>query len=513
MMQQDAPAKLLYQANEVRALDRHIIEDFSIPGIELMERAARFSLNSLLERWPNIHRIIVLCGTGNNGGDGYLLAALASQQNLSVTLIAVGSTSKLHGDALSAYKMALDVGLVAKPLSDQKQGDQDFFTFQDENTVLIDAMLGTGLNKEVEGDYATAIQLCNDTQVPTLAIDIPSGLSSDTGQPLGPTIQAELTCTFIGKKIGLMTGRGRSYAGELKFHSLGAPSRAYNEVKACAKILSLSALRRQIAARPLHAHKGLYGHVLLIGGNKGYGGAINLAAQACARMGAGLTSVATHPDHTYSLLSRCPEVMVKGVTHANQLINLLSAASVIVIGPGLGRDAWAEQMLYHAIQAGKPMVFDADALNLVASKPQWLNNNTAPRVFTPHPGEAARLLACTTAFAESDRLRTLHQLNEKFNCHIVLKGSGTLICDSDGSTSLCPYGNPGMASGGMGDVLSGMLGALWAQTEWSNDFATQLAVSLHAKAADIAAQTQGERGLLASDLIPIARALLNTKTV
>ena len=513
MMQQDDPAKLLYQANEVRALDRHIIEGFSIPGIELMERAARFSLNSLLERWPNTQSITVLCGTGNNGGDGYILAALACQKNLTVTLVAVGSPSKLRGDALSAYKMALDAGLTVKSLSDQKQSGQDFAGFQDEHTVIVDAMLGTGINKEVEGDYATAILLCNDSQAPILAIDIPSGLSSDTGQPLGPTIEAELTCTFIGKKIGLMTGQGRSYTGELKFHSLGAPARAYEEVKASADILSLSALSKKITARPLHAHKGRYGHVLLIGGNKGYGGAISLAAQACARMGAGLTSVATHPDHIYSLLSRCPEVMTKGVTHANQLASLLDAASVIVIGPGLGRDAWAEQMLYHAIQTDKPMILDADALNLIASKPQWLTNNFAPRIFTPHPGEAARLLACSTDGAESDRLSTLHQLNKKFGCHIVLKGSGTLICDSDGNTSLCPYGNPGMASGGMGDVLSGILGALWAQTELDKNFATRLAVSLHAKAADIAAQTKGERGLLASDLIPIARALLNAKPV
>jgi len=503
-------SKRLYSAEQVRALDSQIINSFSISGITLMERAARFAFDSLLERWPSVKKLIVFCGGGNNGGDGYLIAALAAQKQLTVKLIAVSSPSTLNADALTAFTIAGSAGLTAEPFSEDciNSVRQDDVV---DDVVIVDAMLGTGINKPVEGDYALAIKLINEHPSPTLAVDIPSGLSSDTGRPLTTAIEADLTCTFIGKKLGQMTGLGRSFIGELKFNTLGAPSEAYETVSSAAYALSMSDLISEINTRPKHAHKGFYGHTLLIGGNTGYAGAIALAAQACARMGAGLTSVATHPSHANTVLTHCPEVMTKAVKHGSQLSELLSAASVIVIGPGLGRDAWSEQMLYHAILADKPMILDADALNILSIKSDWLTKRTAPTLMTPHPGEAARLLGSDTALVESDRLKSVRLLSEKYDASVVLKGSGTLIQKHRRATALCPYGNPGMASGGMGDVLSGILGGLWAQSEWSQAYATDLGVCLHAKAADIAMRKSGERGMLASDLIPIARQLLNRK--
>lgn len=496
----------LYNAEQVRALDSHIINGYSISGITLMERAARFAFDSLLERWPSVKKLIVFCGGGNNGGDGYLIAALAAQKRLTVKLIAVSSPSTLNADAHTAYTIARSAGLTAEPFS-----EDCINRVRPDDAVIVDAMLGTGINKPVEGDYALAINLINEHPSPILAVDIPSGLSSDTGRPLSTAIEADLTCTFIGKKLGQMTGLGRSFIGELKFNALGAPSEAYETVNSVAYTLSMRDLIDEINTRPKHAHKGFYGHTLLVGGNIGYAGAIALAAQACVRMGAGLTSVATHPNHANTVLTHYPEVMTKAVKHGNQLSELLNVASVIVIGPGLGQDEWSEQMLYHAILADKPMILDADALNILANKPDWLNKRNAPTLMTPHPGEAARLLGSDTALVESDRLKSVRLLSEKFDASVVLKGSGTLIQKHRGATALCPYGNPGMASGGMGDVLSGILGGLWAQSEWSQSFATDLGVCLHAKAADIAMQKSGERGMLASDLIPIARQLLNRK--
>lgn len=499
----------LFKASQVQKLDQIIIHKYGIPGYSLMNIAGKFTFDCLLEKWPNAENLIIFCGSGNNGGDGYVIARLAQQSGLEVRVLTLSDPEKLAGDARLAFHEAQKNQVDISPFD--KAGK--VFERLSKDTVIVDAMLGTGLNAEVRGDYAEAISQCNDSPYPVVAVDIPSGLSADTGCPLGSTINASLTATFIGLKIGLFTAKGRQYAGEILFSDLNSPKDVMESPTPVAQALSLNTLLQHIPKRSRHAHKGSYGHVLLIGGNHGFGGAIALAATACARMGAGLTSVATRLENCSVALQQQAEVMTKAVEHSNELDALLEKASHIVIGPGLGQDAWAQQMLRSATASNLPLVLDADALNLICQHPEWLRSHRNTRVLTPHPGEAARLLNVNTKDIEADRLSAVKQIAAQYKSIVLLKGNGSLLCDADGNVHLCPYGNPGMASGGMGDVLSGMLGGLLAQTDISDDVAVPLAICLHANAADRLSASYGERGLLASDLIPEARAVLNGKTL
>ena len=273
--------------------------------------------------------------------------------------------------------------------------------------------------------------------------------------------------------------------------------------------LDLTAYQQQLPARPRDAHKGMFGHLLVIGGNHGLGGAIMLAAETALRCGAGKVSVATRSEHVVPMLARCPEMMAHGVDDPAQLAPLLEQASAVVLGPGLGRDAWAEQMLTQALKHDVPRILDADALNTIASMPRSVRLGRQT-VITPHPAEAARLLACQTADIQADRLAAVEQLAERFACAAVLKGVGSLVAgpEKERLPGLCPYGNPGMASAGMGDVLSGVIGALLAQ-HLDVGTAARYAVLLHALAGDRVAEQDGLLGMLASDLISSIRYYLN----
>ena len=285
-----------------------------------------------------------------------------------------------------------------------------------------------------------------------------------------------------------------------------------NHIETIVERLDLSKLLEEIKPRARDAHKGSCGHAVIIGGDLGYGGSIILAATATARMGAGLTTIITQSVHRTALLSSIPEAMAFMSQNMQDIELMLSKATVIVIGMGLGQTAWSEKMLLAALNSGKPLVIDADALNLLSSKFLYVINsstfNANTHIFTPHPGEAARMLRSTSAEIQSDRVLSVKALQKKWGGNMLLKGSGSLICSDNGAVSLCPYGNPGMASGGMGDVLSGIIGGLMAQG-LKPDYSLKLAVCLHAKAADINSKHFGERGLIASDLIPVARKLLN----
>lgn len=490
----------LYRAENVREIDRLAIEEHGIDGFELMQKAARFTFHLLNKLWPETKSLLVICGAGNNAGDGYIVAGLAKKHGIKVEVYYLYEPSKLTGDAHLAYDFCTQQGVNCQtytPEIDLKSTD-----------LIVDAILGTGVNKAVTGAFESAIRDCNESKRPILAVDIPSGLSADTGQPFGIAINASATATFIGLKIGQFTGRGRAYCGQLYFDQLDVPNKIIDGVAADANRLDITTLLSALPPRQADAHKGNFGHVLLIGGDHGFGGAITMAAKACARMGAGLVSVATHAEHCSVVLSHCPEVMVKAVHSSGDLKPLLKQASVVVIGPGLGQSAWSQHMLFTALQQSKTCILDADALNLICQHPEWLPTPRENLIFTPHPGEAARMLGCATDEIQSDRIQAINQLCDKYGGTFVLKGSGTLVKQSDQFTKLCSYGNPGMATGGMGDVLSGMIAGLVAQ-KLNCFFAVSLGVALHAKAADLVANKSGERGMLATDLIPVSRQLLN----
>ena len=493
--------EMLYTAAQTRELDRCAIEDYGIPGIVLMARAAAATFDALLGVWPDTGCVHVLCGTGNNGGDGYLVADLAHKRGMAVCVYQLGDVGKIKGDALRAKEQALANGVAVKAFNpgDFKVADGD---------LVVDAMLGTGLGGDVRGPYAQAIATVNASGLPVLAVDIPSGLCSDTGRVLGAAICAAVTVTFIGLKRGLFTGEAPDYTGAIHFTDLAVPVEVYQQAPcACAK-LELEPLLARLPPRPAASHKGSYGSVLIVGGDEGMAGAVAMAAEAALRCGVGLVRVATHVEHVPAIVARTPEAMAHGVRNGAELIPLIAQSDVLVVGPGLGQSPWSEQLLHAALASGKAVVLDADALNLLSAGRAALSARDNC-LLTPHPGEAARLLGCTTAQIQADRFAAAQQLQKMVGGVVVLKGNGSLIAGA-GQLLLSDYGNPGMASGGMGDVLSGVLGALLAQASAHHMTALEcaaLGVCLHGAAADRAAR-DGQRGLCATDLMPHLRELL-----
>ncbi len=484
----------LYTATAVRELDRIAIQERNIPGLVLMERAGQAAFDVLRRRWPQVGRIAVLCGPGNNGGDGYILARLARESGLDVSLIQAGDGSKRSDDAGAAAKKCQACGLQPEMYSPALIETAD---------VVVDGLLGTGLDREPSGEWRQLIEDINNLAQAVLSLDIPSGLHADTGMCMGVSVRADTTITFIGMKQGLITADGPSCTGELVFSDLAVPADIYDRVTASASRLELNALKSHLPLRERSTHKGQCGHVLVIGGDYGYAGAVRMAAEAALRVGAGLVTVATRPEHALNIPLLRPELMTCAVHSAQDVNALLSKANVIVIGPGLGQSAWAAALLAKCLQSHLPLVMDADALNLLAAEPccssRW--------ILTPHPGEAARLLACSRSEVQADRFAAANALQKEYGGVCVLKGCGTLVVDAEQSTAICSAGNPGMASGGMGDVLSGVLGGLKAQGLALAD-AARVGVCLHSVAADEAAK-QGERGMLAGDLMPVLRSLAN----
>jgi NAD(P)H-hydrate epimerase len=484
----------LYRAEQVRELDRTAIEDFSIPGLTLMQRAGAAAFRLLRWRWARAVDITVVCGTGNNGGDGFVVALLALEAGMRVRVLQLGDPERLRGDARSAADAYLGAGGQVKPYSEIPR----------ETDLLVDAVLGTGLEREVEGGWRDALQEVNRHPAPVLALDIPSGLHSDSGQVLGEAVRADATISFIGLKQGLFAGEGPECCGKVYFDRLDVPSGVYEKQTPSARRVDWRKQFGKVRPRRRTAHKGDFGHVLVIGGDRGYSGATLLAGAAAARTGAGLVSLATHQEHAPALHLNRPELMCHGVETAGQLRPLFKRANVIAIGPGIGTSAWAMSLLNAALESGLPMVVDADALNLLALDPQQRQH----WILTPHPGEAGRLLDAPVAEVQRDRFQSVRKLQEQYGGTVVLKGAGSLLyAGSQESVHICTDGNPGMASGGMGDVLTGIIAAFVAQGYPLPEAAT-LGVCLHAAAADRAA-AGGERGLLASDLIAEIRALIN----
>lgn len=485
----------LYRAAQVRDMDHMAIHEIGIAGIELMQRAGAAAFELLQQQWPEARRISVFCGSGNNGGDGYVIARLAREQGMSVSLFQLGDHSKLKGDALTAAQHLAETDVAVMAWQDKGIVDCD---------VIVDALLGTGLNGEVSTHYRQAIEAINASGVPVLAVDIPSGLHADTGAVLGAAIKANQTISFIAMKQGLYSGAAADIVGELHFTDLDVPAEVIQHFEPSAITISFEGLESNLSPRQRAAHKGDAGHVLIIGGDHGYSGAIRMAGEAALRAGAGLVSLATRVEHAALINMGRPELMVHGIEQAGQLRPLLEKTDVVAIGPGLGQSDWAQQLFGCVMESKCPLVVDADGLNLLAHNPQQKDN----WILTPHPGEAARLLATSTAVINADRFTAVEQIQQQYGGTVVLKGAGSLIRSSQGPTAVCTDGNPGMASGGMGDVLTGIIASLWAQGH-PQTMAAQLGTCLHGAAADMAVVADGERGLLASDLMPWIRRLVN----
>lgn len=487
----------LYRADQVRKLDACAIQDFGIPGAVLMERAGAALWALVLECWPDARRIGVVCGQGNNAGDGYVLARLALAAGFEVRVLQVGDALSLKGDAAAMMQRFAALG---------GQWVADIAGLAG-SELIIDALLGTGLTRPVTGSWAEVVQAMNRQIAPVLAADLPSGLHADTGQVMGVAVQAKATLSFIGLKQGLLTGQGPQQCGTLYFSDLEVPAAVYEQHPPAARRCDAELLRGTWLARDRGAHKGHFGHLLVVGGAPGYAGAARLAGEAALRCGAGLVTLAVHPESATGLNLGRPELMVRAVNCADALRPLLERATVVACGPGLGTDPWGQMLWRQVLDDSRPRVLDADALNLLALSAGGLPSLTGC-VLTPHPGEAARLLATHSAAIQQDRFAAIRELVAETGATVVLKGAGTLVHTStDPVPWVCTAGNPGMAGGGMGDVLTGIIGACLAQG-MSPDRAALLGVCVHGAAADRAA-TDGERGLLASDLFPWLRRLVN----
>ena len=486
--------RALYTAAQVREFDRIAIEEFGIAGIELMERAGQAAFGQLRQRWPEANRVAVLTGTGNNGGDGFVIARLAHAAGLEVAVLQLGDRSRLRGDALRNAERWAETGGIWQP----------FDGIPANTDVLVDAMLGTGLERDVSGDWARAIDTINTGGKPCLAIDVPSGLNADTGVAMGRAVRAAATVSFIGLKLGLFTADGPDCAGVVVFDGLGVPAQVYASSVLSARRIDWSKQAARLAPRRRNSHKGHFGHVLVVGGNHGMGGAARLAAEAALRVGSGLVGLATRAEHVSAALAARPEIMVHAVDGADALQPLLRQASVVAVGPGLGGDDWAGRLWQAVLKAQRPLVVDADALRLLAAAPLQRDD----WVLTPHPGEAATLLGVCNADVNADRIDAARRLQQRFGGSLVLKGAGSVVSSADPSPpAVCSDGNPGMASGGMGDVLTGVIAGLLAQGLDTRD-AAECGVCLHAAAGDVAA-AGGERGLLAGDLVAQLRGLVN----
>lgn len=482
----------LYTSRQVRELDRHAIDDLGIAGFDLMQRAAGAAWRVLRARWPRVARLAVLCGGGNNGGDGYLLACLAREAGLPTVVLAMAEP--VTTEARRAHDAWRDAGGEIIPAEHGLPAAD----------IYVDAIFGTGLARPVDGMVAETIRHMDATGRPVLALDVPSGINADTGAVLGTAVRAEITVSFIARKRGLSTGAALDYCGTVVLDRLGLPKEAFVDVAFDARLLDPRRMAPWLPPRARGAHKGDFGHVLAIGGDAGMGGAIRLCAEAALRVGAGLVSAATRAENIAAINAARPEVMAHATTDAVALTPLFARANVIALGPGLGQSDWSRTLWRAALDSHKPVIVDADALNLLAAQKATLPPGS---VITPHPGEASRLLEWSRERIASDRYAAVRELATRLRCVAVLKGAGTLIAHERGDVAVCPWGNPGMASGGMGDVLTGVVAGLMAQglNAWR---AARLGVSLHAQAGDAAAR-DGEAGTLASDLFANLRRLRN----
>lgn len=480
----------LYRTDQVRELDRLAIQEWGIPGFELMSRAGYEVFQRIRHKWPDTQTLAVFCGAGNNAGDGYIVARLALEAGLQVHVYSVVEPKTLKGDAHTAYQRYMDSSGLVISFQGEEMSSVD---------VIVDALLGTGLDRPVTGFYASAIQSINNSTAHVVAVDNPSGLNANTGNIMGCAVKADCTVTFIALKQGLFTGQAADYCGEIIYASLSVPDAIFQSVHSSA----VRVVKSTLPHRDRCSHKGDYGHVLIVGGDKGFSGAALLAGEAALRVGAGLVSIATRLEHAGLMNLNRPELMCHGVENSDQLAALLVKSTVVVLGPGLGQSDWARELFMTTIKAQKPLIIDADGLNLLArspvKNPGW--------ILTPHPGEASRLLNCSTVEIQQDRFASVSAIQSKYDGIAVLKGAGTLIASPD-EIAVSTTGNPGMSSGGMGDVLSGVIAGLLAQ-KFSLNYAAQQGVYSHGKAAELATEKDGERGLLASDLLPYLRLLVN----
>jgi ADP-dependent NAD(P)H-hydrate dehydratase / NAD(P)H-hydrate epimerase len=499
-------------AEQMRALDNIAISHYGIPSIVLMENAGRGMVAAMGQEFGNLagRTITILVGPGNNGGDGLVIARHLHQQHARPHVLLLSVPDKFTGDAAVNLAVVQKLGL---PLRQFSPGDSSEMVrgLLRHSWLVVDAIFGTGLKREVSGHFAEVIELLNQLHLPVAAVDIPSGLNADTGQPLGVCVQASMTATFAHAKPGLTVHPGRGLAGRLQVIDIGIPPEAAHQAAISTELLTAATLGAWLPERQASSHKGTFGHLLVVAGSEGKTGAAILCAQGAMRSGAGLVTLCV-PAAVNSIFETClTEAMTlplpssgKGhlsIADYEKIFEATRGKQAVAVGPGLGTaPETAEMVLRLYRQCQEPMVIDADGLNILAGEPAVLASPPGPRLLTPHPGEMSRLTGLATKAIQADRLAVASTFAREKGVFLVLKGADSVIAAPDGRLAVNPTGNPGMASGGMGDVLTGIIGGLLAQglTPWQ---AACLGTYAHGAAGDrLAAGSGANLGLLASDL-------------
>ena len=483
----------LYSAQTSQAIDRDAIDHHGIPGILLMKRAGWFAFQTLQAQWPQAQNIHIVCGTGNNGGDGLIIAQYAKINGLEVSVSLLGQQSQFKGDAKTALQEAQDCGIHIEPFCPAPLQQAD---------VIVDAIFGTGLSKPIGGDFAQAIEQINHSGKAVLAMDIASGIDADSGAVQGTAIRADHTCTFITQKVGLYTAQGEEHCGKVHFSPLFLDPTIFQNHPYLAQNHPLKYWLNHLPERHASHHKGSAGTACLLGGNHNMMGAIQLAGLASLKSGTGLTKVVTRQSHAVAITQAVPELMCYDESQLQPQLNVCKALG---IGPGLGDDLWAKNLFAACLAAPQPKVIDADGLRLLKSIN--LKKDSANWILTPHPGEAAYLLDTDTAEIQADRIKAIKALQQRYGGVVVLKGNGSLIYDGQ-ELEICLAGNAGMAVGGMGDVLTGAISGFLAQglSLWQ---AANLGVAVHAYAGDLLARQQGEPSITPSEVAQTIGQLLS----
>lgn len=508
----------LVTAQEMRELDRQAIEEVGIPSLVLMENAGRTTYQVLAREFPGLAGpVAVVAGRGNNGGDGSVVARYLAQAGVPVVIFLVAARDQVRGDALVNLEIAARLGIEMVEVREEK--DINLLAHRlARSGLIVDALLGTGLNSEVRGLYRLVIEEINHLRPPVLAVDIPSGLDADTGRPLGVAVQAQVTVTYGWPKIGHILPPGRDYTGRLWQVDLSIPPELTRDIPG--ELAEASEMRALMPPRPWGGHKGTFGHLVVLAGSEGKTGAATLSATGAMRAGAGLVTLGIPASLNDILevklteamtlpLPEAPGARALGLKAREPLEDFLRGKSALALGPGLGTHPETVELVRHlARHQPLPLVLDADGVNALAGEPEILKDAAGPRILTPHPGEMARLLGTTTREVQEDRLLAAREAASRTGAVVVLKGAQTLVAAADGRFSINGTGNPALASGGTGDVLTGLMGGFLAQDLGAWD-AARLGVYLHGLAADFFAAQYGCRGLIAGDLLAIFPEVLH----
>lgn len=495
---------------QMREADRRTIDDIGISSLVLMENAGRQTVAAMEAVHSDLseRQVAVLCGRGNNGGDGFVVARTLAQRGVDVSVFLLGRVADVRGDARTNLEILGRLGITVVEVADSQAWELHFSEVSD-CTLIVDAIFGTGLNAPVSGLIESVVADVNASGIPIVAIDLPSGLSADSPEPIGPSIEAGLTVTLAAPKLPLVLPPAEMRAGDIVIADIGIPGEVLESVEGPrVDLLTRGSMRELITPRAADSHKGDYGRVLIVAGSRGKTGAAHLSAIGALRSGAGLVTIATPASCQQVIAAMAPEYMTEALSETADGIDaegvdrvLEWARDVVAVGPGLGAASSTREFVRQLVdRATMPMVIDADGLNAFAGDPDRLAGREGRDVIiTPHPGEMARLVGMSTDEVQSSRLEVARNFAVAHHVYVVLKGHRTLIATPDDKIFINPTGNPGMATGGTGDVLTGMIAA-WLAQLLDAEAACKLAVYLHGMAGDLAEADEGEVAMTAADV-------------